>query len=249
MKSAGPARYQPSPTCNPCSPTAAGGASEQGRAPARAPARQVAVEQDENPEQERRGHDDAEEQSETERLPAERLVDPLAPLPGHVLERREHDGSEDHTECAEHEQAADEPSAHETPGGSAVEDDGQRLLHRAHHPGRAPEREAEREETGQAPGRGDRGDQRVEPGRTLGREIELVGDRRHEILAVDAARRQHLGQDRRDEGREGHEGEERPVGDRRRELRAAEAAVAGEHVTSEIDEAADDGPGSGTLRP
>jgi len=73
----------------------------------------------------------------------------------------------------------------------------------------------------------------------LGREVEPVGNRRDEILAVEAARRQHLSEDRGDERGQGNEREERPVGDRGRELGASEAAVAGENVADEDDEAVD----------
>ena len=239
MKSAGPGEVPAEADLQPLEPDRRRSSAEECRAPAGAAPWQVAIEQDEDPEQERRGHDDAEEQPEAERLPAERLVEPLAPLPGDVLERREHDRGEDDAERTEDEQAADEPPPDEAAGDAAVEDDGERLLHRVHHPGCAPEREPEGEEAGEAPGRRHRGDQRVELRDPLRREIELVADRGDEILLLDLARRQDLGEDRRHERREGNEREERAVGDRRCELRAAEATVEGDHLLDEGDEPPD----------
>ena len=209
--------------------------------PAGTTPRQVAIEEDKDPEHERGGHDDAEEQPEAERLPAERLVDPFAQLPGNVLESREDDRDEDDSERAEDEKAADEAASHETPRDTAVEDDGQRLLHRIHHPRRPPERDPECEEAGEAPGRWHGTDQRVELRNPLRREVELVADRRHEITLIDLARREYLRENHGDERREREEREEGAIRDRRRELRAPEAAVERDHVADDGDEPPGDG--------
>jgi hypothetical protein len=196
----------------------------EGGAPARLLERQVAVEQDEHQGGEDGRNDRAEHEADPARLPVEPLLDVAARAGGDLLQHREPHRDEHRQQHADHERRVDELPAREAVGHAVVEDHRDRLANRAHHAGRAPQRDGDGDQPDEAPGRGDVGDDAVESRDPARAEVEPLRDRVDEplpLLVVTEEETRHGD----DERRERDEREQRAVGDRRSELRGAGAPV------------------------